>query len=229
MANLRISCAILCRSRALRVLAIAAALSGCGGAQVSSVDGGAQISPVDAPMTSPTGCPSYREIDTNAAVGNACAPDEAYCLNPTCDPCNKNCPAVRCVHGTWRPAVSTAICAAKPDASMSGDTGAPPDGGACVTIDPLSYDQTCSQDSSCIRVTPGTFCQDAPWCSCGFATINVEGQSRYEAALQDRSRLTPGPGGCHSCPYLGTPRCVAGRCTLCGGAGSANDGCPDGG
>ena len=223
MTSYLVSCAALCRRRALRVIAIAIALSGCGGSLASPADGG----PADGSVPS-TGCPSYGDIDTQAAVGKACAPEGTYCLNPTCDPCNMNCPAVKCTQGTWTPAVNTALCTSAPDASPGADAGAP-DARVCIDIDPTSFDQTCKGDSDCFEVTGGTFCGNGPWCMCGGASINVDDQSRYEAALADlRSRITPGPGGCF-CPYLGSPRCVHGLCTLCGGPGGANPGCPDGG
>jgi hypothetical protein len=206
----------------LRVVAITVALSGCGGSLASPVDGG----PADA-GASPTGCPSTHDIDTKAAVGKACTPDGTTCLNPACDACNEDCPAVRCAHGIWTPAVNTAICIA-PDAGTGSDTGAPPDAGLCIDMSPSGFDQACTGDPDCIRVAVGTMCTNAPWCMCAAASINVADQARYEAALEDmQSRITPGPQGC-SCPFFGSPRCVGSRCTLCGGAGSS-PGCPDGG
>jgi hypothetical protein len=224
MATDSFSRAVLCRPRGLRVTAILIALSGCGGAVASTSNGGPAA---DVSSTSP-GCPSTSEIDGEAAVGQACAPEGTYCLNPACDACNMHCPAVSCTHGVWTPAVNTALCTSKPDAGPGID--ATPDGGACIDLDPRSFDQTCSGDSDCVEVTGGTFCAGASWCTCGGESINVDDKSRYDTAFKNiQSTLTPGPGGCF-CPYLGSPRCAAGHCTLCGGpGGSPNDGCPDGG
>ena len=211
------SCAALCHGPALRAIVIAGALAGCGGIATSSAD----RSPSDASPPPPTGCPSYHDIDVRAAEGKACAPEGTYCLDPACDPCTMNCPAVACTRGTWTPAVNTALCTGTQDASV--------DTGACIVLDPATFDQTCKQDSDCLAATGGTFCSNAPWCMCPGATINVDGQSRYDAILQEiQSNLKPGPGGC-SCPFFGTPRCVAKLCTLCGGAAGNSPGCPDGG
>lgn len=205
------------------------ALSGCGGSVASPVDGGSPVvtSPSTDGVPSAT-CPSDAQIDTQAAVGKSCAADGAYCLNPSCDACLKNCPAVRCTRGVWTPAVNTASCTPTADAGVSIDTGGPSDGGACVEIDLSSYDQTCKEDTDCAAAGGGTFCAGGPFCNCPSSTINVDGMSRYKAALEDaRSRIAPGVGGC-LCPTFGSPRCVSSHCKLCGGL-SGETGCPDAG
>ena len=230
MSNPRLSRAPLCHRRAVRVIAIAIApaLASCGGIAASPIDGGPQGGAEGGPITASVGCPSMSDIDSNAAVGKACAPAGTYCFNPACDACTKNCPAVSCTHAVWTPAINTAICTGNQDASAEADVGVPFEGGACGAIDSSTYDKTCTTDSSCIAITSGTFCSDTPWCICLGDTINVDGQSRYKKELSDlQSRLMPGPGGC-SCPFLGNARCVQGRCTICGPGGS-NPGCPDGG
>jgi hypothetical protein len=60
---------------------------------------------------------------------------------------------------------------------------------------------------------------------CGSATINTRDQGRYKMQLAElQSLLTPGPEVCN-CPFMGVPRCVAGRCTICDGPGTP-PGCP---
>lgn len=126
---------------------------------------------------------------------------------------------------------STATCPSAPDASPAdasagSDASAPADGGVCVDLGPAGFDTTCTRDADCMMVTFGTFCSDTAWCMCGGSVMNVDGKARYDAALQDlRARVTPGPGGCF-CPFLGTPRCAVGQCTLCGGPANPN-GQPD--
>lgn len=112
------------------------------------------------------------------------------------------------------------------DAAAGSDASA--DGAACATIDPASFDQSCSVDADCVEITAGRFCAGQPWCLCGGVTINASGKARYDSEFQSiESSLKQGPGGC-TCPYLGKPRCVSKHCLLCGGAG-AQAGCPDGG
>jgi hypothetical protein len=222
MARSLVSCAPLCRSRALRVIAVVVALAGCGGSLASPVDGGSS----EGSSPPPAGCPSIHDIDTEASVGKACTPEGTYCLNPACDPCTKNCPAVKCAQGVWATAINTALCTGTPDASV--DTGTAPDAAVCIDIDPTTFDNTCNVDADCMAVTGGTFCGNGPWCMCLGATINVDGQTRYQAEIADlESRIKPGPGGC-TCPFFGSPRCNLGHCALCGGA-AGNEGCPDGG
>ena len=217
--------AVVCLARVIRGMAIAAApIVACGGNLSTPVDGGADGS------SPATHCPSNAEIDANSALGQACAaPEGTYCFNPTCDACNKSCPAVSCTNGTWKQAVNTAICTGQPDAGGSVDAGADADANVCITLDPSTYDHACTQDPDCMTVTGGTFCGNGPWCMCPAETINVDGKSRYDAELQNiESHLKPGPGGC-TCPFFGTARCVVGKCTLCGGAAGTPPGCPDAG
>ncbi len=223
MTRLVLSRAVLCLGRVIRVMAIAAPLAGCGGNLSVPADGGADGS---SPASQ---CPSTADVDSNAALGRACAaPEGTRCFDPTCDACTKSCPAVSCTQGTWKPAVNTAICTEPPDAGGSVDARAPSDASVCIDLDLSTYDQSCKTDPDCFAVTGGTFCSNAPWCMCPAATINVDGKSRYDAALKDiQTRLAPGPGGC-TCPYFGAPRCILGKCALCGGAAGPAD-CRDGG
>jgi hypothetical protein len=215
--------AVLCHPHAAPGVVIALALAGCGGTVEASI--------VDRPVPDassappPEGCPSESDIDTGAAVGKACAPEGTYCTNPACDPCARTCPAVQCTQRVWTRAVNTALCTGSSDAS-TGDAGS--DGAVCIDLTPSTFDQTCTLDSDCFMVTGGHFCSGAPWCMCGLAAINVDGQSRYQQELKDiQSRLTPGPRGC-SCPFLGRPTCVSKQCVLCSGP-STTPGCPDAG
>lgn len=96
-----------------------------------------------------------------------------------------------------------------------------PDGGACVNIDPKSFDQSCNKASDCVGITPGLICSGG--CACGGATINKSGEAAYE---KDLSALT-----LEACPCVaaGQPECVYGTCTMCGYGTSNPPGCPDGG
>lgn len=126
------------------------------------------------------------------------------------------------------PSVAAALCTGSQDAGVA-DTGAAPDARVCMTVDPTSYDQTCTADPDCVAAGGGTFCSGEPWCMCAGDTINVVDQARYKQAIDEVIvRLAPGPGGC-SCPYFGSPRCVQKHCRLCGGPGGGAPGCPDGG
>ncbi len=176
-------------------VAITLSLAGCGGMVAGSPDGG-------------SGCPSASDIQTQAAVGTACASDGLFCPEPDCDPCSQNCRAVECTQGVWEPAANTGICTM--------------DSGHCVVIDLKSFDQSCNVDSDCMAVTSGTFCSGQAFCVCPTAAINVDGQSQYEADVQLLQSL--GPSMC-GCPLFGTPRCFAHQCTICGGGQP----CPDGG
>jgi hypothetical protein len=190
--------------------------------------GGAVEAPVidDVGATKPAGCPSVGDVDTGAALGKTCAPEETYCADPACDPCTRTCPAVRCTGGIWTRADNTAHCRPSEDASPGVDAGT--DAKQCLTIDPSTFDRSCAIDSDCVTIAPGTYCSGDPWCMCPTASINVDGQSRYQQELQNlQSTLTPGPRGC-SCPFFGRPTCVAKQCVLCGGA-SNTPGCPDAG
>jgi hypothetical protein len=87
------------------------------------------------------------------------------------------------------------------------------DGGACVTIDVTTYDRSCQQASDCISISAGTFCDGE--CGCGGATINGDGESRYESQL---AQITQ--GDCF-CPEEPAPQCLENVCTVC--TGGAND------
>ena len=100
-------------------------------------------------------------------------------------------------------------------------------GNQCVDIDVSTYDTSCNADSDCIIVNAGHICSGYT-CLCGNATINVDGQARYNAAM---SSLTPGGPGC-GCPAFGQARCVQSTCTYCPtsiGSEPAPAGCPDAG
>ncbi len=90
------------------------------------------------------------------------------------------------------------------------------DAGACVVIDPTTYDQTCQVDSDCVGITPGTVCTGD--CQCGGAAINSDGLARYETAVH---QLGTSPG----CPCASElVVCHQNQCINCG-----PEGCPDGG
>jgi hypothetical protein len=61
---------------------------------------------------------------------------------------------------------------------------------------------------------------------CPDGAMNVDDQSRYEQAYQRVVALASGSDRC-PCPYFGAPRCVTGKCRLCGGASGSPPGCPD--
>jgi hypothetical protein len=225
-------CASLCQGRVLRAIAVTMAVGACGGAVASSPSEGEprDVGSSDASVPPSASCPGTNDIDTKAAIGRACASEGAYCLNPACNPCTSACPAVACTHGTWTPAINTAICTTAPDASpvLAHDSSAPTlDGGACGTLDLSSFDTSCASDSDCLAAGGGTFCTGQPVCTCPGALINVKEQARYQAELLDlESRFPPSRPGCN-CPYFGRPTCVQGQCTLCGGASGVHPGCPD--
>lgn len=188
---------ILSHRPVAHVVAIAAALMGCGGVVATSPDASA------------TGCPASSDIQTQAAVGKACASEGLYCPELNCDPCSQNCHAVTCNGGAWAPALNTGLCT--------------DDAGACMTIATSSFDQSCTLDSDCMAISSGTFCSGQPWCLCPSDAINVDGQSQYQADMQALQSLG-GSLGC-PCPFFGSPRCIGNVCTVCGGANP----CPDGG
>jgi hypothetical protein len=78
-----------------------------------------------------------------------------------------------------------------------------------VYVDTSTYDTSCSTNSDCMPITAGTLC--SPSCFCGGATINVDGQARYNAEV---APITD--EGC-PCPYAGTPTCSNHQCILCKG------------
>jgi hypothetical protein len=106
--------------------------------------------------------------------------------------------------------------------------GAASDGATCVNIDVSTYDTSCQTDSDCINVSAGKICSGYN-CLCGGATINADGQARYNAAL---ASVEAGPGPYCGCPYFGRPRCLQAQCVYCPssiGPMPAPPGCPDGG
>jgi hypothetical protein len=99
-------------------------------------------------------------------------------------------------------------------ASSSSDLGCTntvtPNNNDCTTVDPSTYDRSCSMDADCTIIDVGQLCSGGCWCGQS-AAVNVAGLPRYQGATQGMS-----PNGC-SCGFPGTPTCVAGRCALCAG------------
>lgn len=91
----------------------------------------------------------------------------------------------------------------------------------CVNVDLSTYDQSCQADSDCVIVTGGAICSNG--CACGGSIINVAGLARYNAATAGVKPLQ-----C-PCATAGVPRCIAGRCTICGFGPNRPPGCGDGG
>ncbi len=209
--------AALCQLLSIPVFAIA--LGGCGGVTTTSSPGHSSLDS-GAPDAA-TGCPSVADINSKAALGQACAPEGLYCTNQACDPCVQNCPAVACTDGVWTPAVNSALCTAEAGPPPGDSSPAP-----CPSIDGSGFDQSCQSDSDCVAVTAGSFCAGAAQCLCGLDAINVKDQSQYEQQLATlEAQNPPGAGGC-MCPYFGSPHCIAHHCAICGGAGPT---CPDAG
>jgi hypothetical protein len=103
------------------------------------------------------------------------------------------------------------------------------DAGLCLTLDPAQYDNSCQVDDDCVAAGGGTFCDGKPWCMCPGATISASEKTRFDEALKQITSTVHESGmGC-MCPYFGKATCVAGACTLCGGAAGWHPGCPDGG
>src|SRR5579871_2904862 len=130
---------------------------------------------------------------------------------------------------------SLSACGGKAIGVPPADGGSPEstigEGGVCVDIEPATYDQSCEVDSDCIAIASGQLCNDG--CICPSVAVNKSGEARYSAAI---SSLPPpscaGPGPCGfgcDCYAIGSPSCVANKCTLCG-PGSPDPACAtDGG
>lgn len=221
MIRSRFLCAALSHSARASVLAITFCLA-CGGQTVSQdapeptgertrADGGGVI--VDA--SAPTACPSNDQIAAGSALGASCSKADTYCPDTSCDPCvEKSCRAVRCVDGQWTIGVNSATCVSPTDASA-----------ACTTIDTTGYDQSCQTDSDCVTVSVGSICENGGSCMCTAGSIRASEKDRFDAhvaAVEAASK--PGGRPC-SCPYFGSPKCVAKQCMTCGGAVM----CPDAG
>lgn len=88
------------------------------------------------------------------------------------------------------------------------------DARACGVIRASDYDQTCTADSDCAAVVEGNTCG----CVCPTASISRKALGHYQPVF--------GPGPSCMCPNFGTPTCVAGACTMCGGVLAL---CADGG
>jgi hypothetical protein len=96
------------------------------------------------------------------------------------------------------------------------------------TISVASFDQSCTQDSDCVRVIVGDSLHwpcDRPKpamggedcsfvCGLSFAAINVSADQEYNAAFSQLSPLTPPP--LCSCPDASTFKAEAPVCCLAG-------------
>jgi hypothetical protein len=91
-------------------------------------------------------------------------------------------------------------------------------GGACVNVDPASYDTSCNAASDCFPLQAGSVCDGS--CACGNFAANKSGQTRYSNEIGSL-RLA----ACF-CPALSIA-CVNGKCIACGSPQSAS--CPDAG
>ena len=112
------------------------------------------------------------------------------------------------------------------DAGGGGDGATPPedassDGRVCVTLDPLTFNQRCTQDSECTLVTTGQLCTGG--CDCGGTAINKSDVAKYNAETAGVQLLA-----C-PCAFPGETRCVHSACTLCTFGPNAPPGCPDAG
>ena len=113
-------------------------------------------------------------------------------------------------------------CSSSTSSSSSGGG----DGGSgaatsCVTIDPATYDATCTADTDCMLVPTGQLCTGG--CDCGATALAAKERARYDAAVSPVKLLA-----C-PCAYPGAPRCVQGTCKLCPPGPNAEGGCPDAG
>jgi hypothetical protein len=80
-------------------------------------------------------------------------------------------------------------------------------GGACVTVLPSAFSQSCNTAADCTVVQTGTLCQNS--CDCGNTVISTASLTQYNAAVQSIDF-----SGC-PCPSPAQPECVNGTCTLC--------------
>ena len=92
-------------------------------------------------------------------------------------------------------------------------------GGSCVNVDITTYDRSCRSASDCVTISAGTICSGE--CFCGGATINVDGQSRYDDTVR------PVDTDACSCPAGPTPECIDNTCTICTGSPNDPPGCSD--
>lgn len=103
--------------------------------------------------------------------------------------------------------ISTNDGGTKIDAGAAGDAG---DAGVCIDVEPSQFDTSCDASTDCVPIAAGTFCAGYN-CSCPGATINAASQSDYASLI---ATVPHGPGIC-SCPFLGSPRCIASQCVFC--------------
>lgn len=116
-----------------------------------------------------------------------------------------------------------------PPPSRDAATDTQVDAGLCLTLDPSKFDNSCQIDDDCVTAGGGTFCDGKPWCMCPAATINASEKPRFDEALKQITSTVHESGmGC-MCPFFGKATCIAGACTLCGGAAGWHPGCPDAG
>jgi hypothetical protein len=89
-----------------------------------------------------------------------------------------------------------------------------------VTVDPATYDRSCTVDDDCDLFPTGNLCTGD--CRCGGTPLNKSESARYQEATKNIELA-----GC-PCASLGIPRCVQSSCTLCAFT-NPEPGCPDGG
>jgi hypothetical protein len=131
-----------------------------------------------------------------------------------------------------REAATSASTGQTPDAGRDGAT--PPGSGACIDIELNPIELTCESDTDCFLVVTGQVCPgytpsaDGTMGSlCYTAAANIEGVKRTSAAIGGvpPAQGATGPAFCDA--TVGSPRCVAGECTICGPIpGSAPHECP---
>jgi hypothetical protein len=92
--------------------------------------------------------------------------------------------------------------------TVGGAGNAGSDVDACSAIQASDYDQSCVVNSDCVAVAQGDTCRR---CACQSGAIN-------RAALAGYHPVFGSSGPVCFCPFFGVPTCVAGVCTLCGGA-----------
>jgi hypothetical protein len=89
--------------------------------------------------------------------------------------------------------------------------------GGCVYVDTSTYDTSCNASTDCIQITAGNIC--SPSCFCGGATINADGQTRYNAQVASiTNEACP-------CAEIGVPTCANHQCLLCSGGPGDPPGC----
>jgi hypothetical protein len=82
--------------------------------------------------------------------------------------------------------------------------------GACINVNPSSFDQSCNLSSDCVAIVSGTICTGECLCG-GNAAINVSDQSRYFAEVK---AVVLGMCGC---PAGAPAACSNHTCVACTG------------